>query len=67
LLPTPLASIDGVDEASTEAAGVGDAEADLDGFGRARVGVGVGDAEGVREGRGAITSTVPLKPWMVQW
>ena len=52
LLPTPLASIDGVDDGPTEASGVGDAVADFDGFGRVvleAVGVGVGVA--VRVGR----------------
>jgi len=67
LLSTPLASIDGVVDASGDASGVGDAFADLDALGRAdllAVGVGVGVAE--RVGREAITTTVPPQPWIVQ-
>jgi len=67
LPPTPLASIDGFEEASADASGVADALADLDAFGRVCVGFGVGDADAVRKGRGATTWTLPLQPWMEQW
>jgi hypothetical protein len=70
LLPTPLASIEGVADAVDVALADARGDFDAEGFGDARtvlVGVGVGVGVGERAGL-PVTTTDPLMPaWIEQW